>query len=29
MARGGHFGAFEEPGLLADEIRTFFRQFRR
>jgi len=28
MPRGGHFGAFEEPGLLAEELRIWFRQFR-
>ena len=27
-ARGGHFAAFEEPELYADELRTFFRPFR-
>lgn len=27
--RGGHFFAAEEPGLLADDLRTFFRPFRR
>ncbi|MEX0644686.1 MAG: epoxide hydrolase family protein [Parvularculaceae bacterium] len=26
--RGGHFLAAEEPALLADDIRAFFRQFR-
>jgi len=26
--RGGHFMAHEEPVLLADDIRTFFRRFR-
>jgi pimeloyl-ACP methyl ester carboxylesterase len=26
--RGGHFFAAEEPGLLADDIRAFFRQLR-
>lgn len=25
MARGGHFAAFEEPELLARDIRTFVR----
>ena len=25
MPRGGHFGAFEEPQLLADEIRAFVK----
>jgi pimeloyl-ACP methyl ester carboxylesterase len=24
MPRGGHFAAFEEPELLADEIAAFF-----
>jgi pimeloyl-ACP methyl ester carboxylesterase len=28
MPRGGHFAALEEPELLAQEIRAFFRQFR-
>ncbi|MCU1478838.1 MAG: putative epoxide hydrolase [Subtercola sp.] len=28
IPRGGHFAAFEEPQLLADELRTFFRAFR-
>ena len=28
MPRGGHFAAIEEPGLLANEVREFFRQFR-
>lgn len=28
MARGGHFAAMEEPELLAEDIRTWFRQFR-
>lgn len=26
--RGGHFAAMEEPGLLAEDIRTFFRTVR-
>ncbi|MCM2579374.1 epoxide hydrolase family protein [Streptomyces meridianus] len=26
--RGGHFAAMEEPDLLVDDIRTFFRRFR-
>jgi microsomal epoxide hydrolase len=26
--RGGHFGAMEEPELLAEDIRTFFRPLR-
>jgi pimeloyl-ACP methyl ester carboxylesterase len=28
MPRGGHFAAWEEPDLLAAEIRAFFRPFR-
>jgi pimeloyl-ACP methyl ester carboxylesterase len=28
MPRGGHFAAAEEPELLAEDIRTFFRQLR-
>lgn len=28
MPRGGHFAALEEPELLADEIRSFFRPLR-
>ncbi len=28
MPRGGHFAAAEEPALLAQDIRTFFRRFR-
>jgi pimeloyl-ACP methyl ester carboxylesterase len=28
MPRGGHFPAAEEPGLLATELREFFRPFR-
>ncbi|HEX6641835.1 MAG TPA: epoxide hydrolase, partial [Thermoanaerobaculia bacterium] len=28
MPRGGHFAAFEEPELLADDMREFFRDFR-
>jgi hypothetical protein len=28
MPRGGHFAAAEEPALLAEDIRTFFRRFR-
>ncbi|MGD8166714.1 epoxide hydrolase family protein [Herbiconiux sp. P16] len=27
-ARGGHFAAFEQPELYADELRAFFRPFR-
>src|SRR5262249_55198705 len=29
MPRGGHFAAFEEPELLAAELRAFFRPLRR
>ncbi len=28
-ARGGHFAAFEQPELFADELRAFFRLVRR
>ena len=28
MPRGGHFSAMEEPQLLAEDIREFFKQFR-
>ena len=28
MPRGGHFAAFEQPQLLAQEIRQFYRQLR-
>ena len=28
MPSGGHFAAMEEPALLVDDLRTFFRQFR-
>jgi microsomal epoxide hydrolase len=28
MPSGGHFLALEEPALLADDLRAFFRQFR-
>jgi microsomal epoxide hydrolase len=28
MPRGGHFAAFEEPDLLLDDIRAFFRELR-
>lgn len=28
MPRGGHFAALEEPGLLVDDIRSFFRPLR-
>ena len=29
MPRGGHFAAFEEPELLAEDIRDFFRPLRK
>ena len=29
MPRGGHFAALEEPELLAQDIREFFRPLRR
>jgi len=29
LPRGGHFAAMEEPALLADDIRRFFRSVRR
>jgi microsomal epoxide hydrolase len=28
MPRGGHFAALEQPVLLADEVRAFFRELR-
>jgi pimeloyl-ACP methyl ester carboxylesterase len=28
MPHGGHFAAWEEPELLVEDIRSFFRQFR-
>ncbi len=28
MPRGGHFAALEEPVLLAEDLRAFFRPFR-
>jgi epoxide hydrolase len=28
MPRGGHFAAMEEPGLLVDDVRAFFRSLR-
>ncbi|MFV0241607.1 MAG: alpha/beta fold hydrolase [Lacrimispora sphenoides] len=28
MPRGGHFTAMEEPEVMADDIRAFFRPFR-
>ena len=29
MPRGGHFAAFEEPELYAEDLRAFFRPYRR
>src|SRR6185312_14632175 len=29
MPRGGHFAALEQPELLVDEIRAFFRPLRQ
>jgi pimeloyl-ACP methyl ester carboxylesterase len=29
MPRGGHFAAMEQPKLLAEEIRDFFRPLRK
>jgi len=29
LPRGGHFAAMEEPGLLAEDIRAFYRPLRR
>jgi pimeloyl-ACP methyl ester carboxylesterase len=29
MPRGGHFAAMEQPELLAQDIRAFFRPLRR
>ena len=29
MPRGGHFAAMEQPRLLAEDIRTFFRPLRQ
>jgi hypothetical protein len=29
MPRGGHFAALEAPDLLAEDIRAFFKPFRR
>jgi pimeloyl-ACP methyl ester carboxylesterase len=26
MPRGGHFAAFEQPGLFVDDLRAFFRR---
>jgi hypothetical protein len=28
MPRGGHFAALEQPQLLIDDIRAFFRKVR-
>jgi pimeloyl-ACP methyl ester carboxylesterase len=28
MPRGGHFAAMEEPELLVEDIRAFFRDLR-
>jgi pimeloyl-ACP methyl ester carboxylesterase len=28
MPRGGHFAALEQPGLLVDDVRAFFRGLR-
>ena len=28
MPRGGHFAALEEPDLLMEDVRTFFRELR-
>ena len=28
MPRGGHFAAYEEPALLADDLTEFFRPLR-
>jgi len=28
MPRGGHFAAMEEPQLLVEDVRTFFRGLR-
>ncbi|SBS77753.1 putative epoxide hydrolase [uncultured Mycobacterium sp.] len=29
MARGGHFAAFEQPGLFVEDVRAFFETVRR
>jgi hypothetical protein len=29
MPRGGHFGEWEEPELLAEDLRAFFRPLRQ
>jgi pimeloyl-ACP methyl ester carboxylesterase len=28
MEKGGHFAALEQPELLAQEVRAFFRELR-
>jgi pimeloyl-ACP methyl ester carboxylesterase len=28
MPRGGHFAALEEPELLVEDVRAFFREIR-
>ena len=28
MPRGGHFAAMEQPELLVEDVRNFFRRFR-
>jgi pimeloyl-ACP methyl ester carboxylesterase len=28
MPKGGHFAALEQPELLAEEVRGFFRELR-
>jgi pimeloyl-ACP methyl ester carboxylesterase len=28
MPRGGHFAAFEQPALLVEDVRAFFRDLR-
>jgi pimeloyl-ACP methyl ester carboxylesterase len=28
MPRGGHFAALEQPELLVEDVRTFFRPYR-
>ncbi len=28
MPRGGHFAPAEEPGLVVDDLRAFFRELR-
>jgi pimeloyl-ACP methyl ester carboxylesterase len=29
MPKGGHFAAMERPEALADEVRAFYRPFRK